>query len=163
VIEKMLRLGVSEADAKEYYSNYEEKILVSTIDFVEKRMKKGPNVDAPAAYFRTALQKGFAIVTPVAEPLSKPKAASKPRKGYRERFIAARNQEALRYYSELSDQEQNSLYGEFSGQADRSIKPHLKKGLNSPVVSTAFASWLATRTWGEVTDAAVLDFAELDG
>jgi hypothetical protein len=163
VIERMLRLGVPEADAKEYYSNYEEKILVATIDFVEKRMKKGPSVDAPAAYFRTALQKGFAVVSPVAEPLGKPKAASKPRKGYRERFIVARNQEALRYYNELSAHEQSSLYEEFSGQADRSIKPHLKKGLNSLVVSAAFASWLATRTWGEVTDAAVLDFAELDG
>jgi hypothetical protein len=30
------------------------------------------------------------------------------------------------------------------------------------VVSAAFGGWLATRTWGEVTDAAVLDFAELE-
>jgi plasmid replication initiation protein len=163
VIERMLRLGVSEADAKEYYSNYEEKLLLATIDFVEKRIKKGPNVDAPAGYFRTALQKGFATVAPVAQPLSKNKTASKPRKGYRERFIAARNQEALRYYGELSAQEQTGLFNEFSAQVDRSIKPHLKKGLNSPVLSAAFADWLATRTWGEVTDAAVLDFAELDG
>ena len=163
VIERMLRLGISEADAKEYYSNYEEKTLLATIDFVEKRIRKGPNVDAPAGYFRTALQKGFATTTPVAQALDKPKAASRPRKGYRERFIAARNQEALRYYGELSGQEQTGLYEEFSAQVDRSIRPHLKKGLNSPVVSASFAGWLSTKTWGDVTDAAVLDFAELDG
>jgi hypothetical protein len=163
VIERMLRLGISEADAKEYYSNHEEKTLLATIDFVEKRIRKGPNVDAPAGYFRTALQKGFATTTPVAQALNKPKAAARPRKGYRERFIAARNQEALRYYGELSGQEQTGLYEEFSAQVDRSIRPHLKKGLNSPVVSAAFAGWLATKTWGDVTDAAVLDFAELDG
>ena len=163
VIERMLRLGISEADAKEYYSNHEEKTLLATIDFVEKRIRKGPNVDAPAGYFRTALQKGFATTTPVAQALNKPKAAARPRKGYRERFIAARNQEALRYYGELSGQEQTGLYEEFSAQVDRSIRPHLKKGLNSPVVSAAFAGWLAMKTWGDVTDAAVLDFAELDG
>jgi hypothetical protein len=163
VIERMLRLGISEADAKEYYSNHEEKALLATIDFVEKRIRKGPNVDAPAGYFRTALQKGFATTAPVAQALDKPKAASKPRKGFRERFIAARNQEALRYYTELSSQEQTALYAEFSGEADRSIRPHLKKGLNSPVVSASFAAWLASKTWGEVTDAAVLDFAELEG
>jgi plasmid replication initiation protein len=162
VIERMLRLGISEADAKDYYSNHEEKSLLATIDFVEKRIRKGPNVDAPAGYFRTALQKGFATTMPVAQPLAKPKASTKPRKGFRERFIAARNQEALRYYGELSSPEQTALYTEFSGYADRSIRPHLKKGLNSPVVSAAFAEWLASRTWGEVTDAAVLDFAELE-
>jgi hypothetical protein len=163
VIERMLRLGISEADAKEYYSNHEEKTLLATIDFVEKRVRKGPNVDAPAGYFRTALLKGFATTTPVAQALVKPKVNNRPRKGFRERFIAARNQEALRYYAELSSQEQTTLYGEFSGNADRSLRPHLKKGLNSPVVSAAFAGWLAIRTWGEVTDAAVLDFAELEG
>lgn len=163
VIERMLRLGISEADAKEYYSNNEEKILLATIDFVEKRIKKGPNVDAPAGYFRTALQKGFATTAPVAQALDKPKSNARPRKGFRERFIAARNQEALRYYTELSSQEQTALYTEFSTEADRSIRPHLKKGLNSPVVSAAFSDWLAIRTWGEVTDAAVLDFAELEG
>lgn len=163
VIERMLRLGISEADAKEYYSNNEEKILLATIDFVEKRIKKGPNVDAPAGYFRTALQKGFATTAPVAQALDKPKSNARPRKGFRERFIAARNQEALRYYTELSSQEQAALYTEFSADADRSIRPHLKKGLNSPVVSAAFSGWLAIRTWGEVTDAAVLDFAELEG
>lgn len=163
VIERMLRLGISEADAKEYYSNNEEKILLATIDFVEKRIKKGPNVDAPAGYFRTALQKRFATTAPVAQALDKPKSNVRPRKGFRERFIAARNQEALRYYTELSSQEQTALYTEFSADADRSIRPHLKKGLNSPVVSAAFSDWLAIRTWGEVTDAAVLDFAELEG
>ena len=163
VIERMLRLGISEADAKEYYSNHEEKTLLATIDFVEKRIRKGPNVDAPAAYFRTALQKGYATTAPVAQALDKPKPNAKPRKGFRERFIAARNQEALRYYTELSTLEQTALFTEFSGDADRSIRPHLKKGLNSPVVSTSFAGWLATRTWGEVTDAAILDFAELEG
>lgn len=163
VIERMLRLGISEADAKEYYSNHEEKTLLATIDFVEKRIRKGPNVDAPAAYFRTALQKGYATSAPVAQALDKPKPNAKPRKGFRERFIAARNQEALRYYTELSALEQTALFTEFSGDADRSIRPHLKKGLNSPVVSTSFAGWLATRTWGEVTDAAILDFAELEG
>jgi hypothetical protein len=163
VIERMLRLGISEADAKEYYSNHEEKALSATIDFVEKRIRKGPSVDAPAGYFRTALQKGFATTAPLAQALEKPKPVSRPRKGFRERFIAARNQEALRYYTELSSQEQAGLYTTFSGEADRSLRPHLKKGLNSPVVSAAFAGWLATRTWGEVTDAAVLDFAELEG
>lgn len=162
VIERMLRLGISEADAKEYYSNHEEKALIATIDFVEKRIRKGPSVDAPAGYFRTALQKGFATTTPVAQALEQPKPVSRPRKGFRERFIAARNQEALRYYTELSSQEQDGLYTTFSGEADRSLRPHLKKGLNSPVVNAAFADWLATRTWGEVTDAAVLDFAELE-
>ena len=163
IIERMLRLGISEADAKEYYSNHEEKALLATIDFVEKRIRKGPNVDAPAGYFRTALQKGFATTAPVAQALDKSKQPSKPRKGFRERFIAARNQEALRYYAELSAQEQTALYAEFSSDADRSLRPHLKKGLNSPLISAAFGGWLASRTWGEVTDAAVLDFAELEG
>jgi hypothetical protein len=162
VIERMLRLGISEADVKEYYSNHEEKALIATIDFVEKRIRKGPNVDAPAGYFRTALQKGFATTEPVAQAMEKPKAVSRSRKGFRERFIAARNQEALRYYNELSSQEQTVLYTTFSEEADRSLRPHLKKGLNSPVISAAFAGWLAMRTWGEVTDAAVLDFAELE-
>jgi hypothetical protein len=162
VIERIMRFGISKEDATDIYLSYDENTVLAHIELVEsrKQSKRGPELESPAAYFRTAIKNGYASSKNVAQPVATPRAPSKPKTNLRERFILARNQEAIRYYNELSEPEQRAEFEEFAGQIDKSLKPYLKKGLETPVVRTAFGEWMSFKLWGPVTDTMVLDFLE---
>lgn len=164
IIERMLRFGLSEADAQSLYSSYDEKLITDTIEYVQVRLDKKTSkpIDAPGAYFKKALKDGYAK-SYVAKPTELPKEAPRAGNDFRARCIAARSRDAVRMHEELSEDEQKENISNFSLATDTSIRQYLKKkGLNMPIVRSAFGEWYATQVWGEVTDAVILAFLETE-
>jgi hypothetical protein len=167
LIERIMRFGISKEDAHDLYSSYDERTVLDHIELTEARIqnKKLLTVDSPAAYFRTALKGGYAKAVRVAKP-TKPKgepASEKttPKPTVRERYSAARNEEAMKLYGELPVGEQQGIFAEFGKQADRALKPHVKShGMNSGVVRAAFAEWFSMRTWGPISDAQIIEYID---
>lgn len=170
LIERIMRFGISKEDAHELYLSYDERTVLDHIELTETRVnnKKLLAVDSPGAYFRTALKGGYAKGGHIAKPtkLAKPKdepapeqTAAKPT--VRERYSAARNEEAMRLYGELPDGEQQSLFAKFAKQADRALNTYIKKqGMNSALVRAAFADWFSMQTWGPISDAQIIEYID---
>jgi hypothetical protein len=166
VVSRITAFGVSKEDAETIYASYEESVVLAHVELVESRLRsgRGAAVESAAAYFRTAIKKGFANGRVIERTEAKPPTeGQKKKKDLRARFMAARNKDALEYYEELSPSEQQVLYTTFSKGADPSLKPYLKKKLEMTLVKTAFGDWLATDLWGVPTDSQILDFLETGG
>lgn len=165
LLERVMKFGLTQAEAKSLYSTYGEALLAVTVEYVETRLKslKGSKIDSPTAYFKTALKDGYAK-----EMLHKPPPTAKPKtvvaKGeLRERFIAARSLEANRYFNELDEKDQKELLDEFLPVTSAAIRGYYKKtALDMKVVRSAFGEWIANKLWGIPTDAMILDFIEAE-
>lgn len=169
LLERIVALGVSKDEATAIYTAYDENVVLAHLNLVESRQKNAriSPVESAAAYFKTAIKKGYAsgkALEPEPEkpapPKPPPAAAPKKKKGIRERFMFARANDALVHYHKLSTEQQTKTFAEFSKSADKSLKPYLKKGLAMTMVSNAFGDWLASNLWGQPTDSQILDFLE---
>jgi hypothetical protein len=161
VVERIMQLGIPKAEASTIYASYDEATVVSNLTLVEARMKRGPSVDSPAAYFKASIKNGYAT-TAVEPETPQPKSSAAKPKGntIRDRFLNARRLDAIRLFGELPDEDQQNEFQLFSKQVDASTKPFLKKGMESQVIRTALGDWYATRLWGEPTDSQIIDFLE---
>jgi hypothetical protein len=170
LIERIIRFGISKEDARDLYLSYDERTILDHIELTEERManKRLLPIDSPAAYFRTALKAGYAKAKHVAKPVKLQQSAmpaganaGAQKTTVRERFVLARGEEAIRLFDELPAGEQQDMFTEFSDQAERTLKTHIKKsGLESGVVRTAFAEWFANKSWGPVTDAQIIEYLD---
>lgn len=161
IIGKIMALGISKEEATEIYMSYDEHAVLAHLKLVESRQKNaraGP-LESVAAYFKTAIKKGYANGKVMEAVADKPVAPTK-KKNLRERFIFARSNDALAHYEKLVSEEQEKLFATFRTKVDKSIKPYLKKGLDMALVRNAFGLWLSTTLWGEPTDSQIIDFLE---
>jgi hypothetical protein len=164
MIERIMALGISKDEATAIYTSYDEQVVLAHLHLVESRQKNtraGP-LESAAAYFKTAIKKGYANGKVIEVNEAKP-VKPKSKKNLRERFMIARAKDALTHYDQLVSAEQKKLLATFAKKADKSIKPYLKKGLEMTLVRNAFGDWLATELWGEPTDAQIIDFLESEG
>lgn len=160
LIERIMALGISKDEAVTIYTSYDEQVVLAHLNLVESRQKNAriEPLESAAAYFKTAIKKGFAngkALEPVETKAPPPK-----KKNLRERFMIARAKDALGHYDKLITDEQKKILAAFTRKADKSIKPYLKKGLEMALVRNAFGDWLANELWGEPTDAQIIDFLE---
>jgi hypothetical protein len=163
IINRIVELGVPKAEAATLYASYDEATIVSNLTMVENRIKRGPAVDSPAAYFKASIKNGYAAAASTTEP-APPKTVAKPKSNtIRERFNTARRNDAMRLFLELPAVDQKNEYQVFSKQADGGVKPFIKKGMESQIVRSAFGDWYATRLWGEPADSQIIDFLESEG
>lgn len=169
LLDRIVALGISKDEATAISTAYEEDVVLAHLNLVESRRKNAriSPVESAAAYFKTAIKKGYAngkmteadtdraSVAPavsLAVPLKK--------KNIRERFMFARANEALLHFKALPADQQEPVFLQFSKSADKSLKPFLKKGLAMTMVSTAFGDWYAADLWGQPTDSQILAFLE---
>ena len=161
LLQRIIAFGISKEDATVICTSYDERAVLEHVAWMETRLKS-PNakpVESPAAYFKEAIAKGWAkSVKP--EVKVKPEEPKK-RPSLRERFIAARAKDAFTHYETLPETEQEKLFKNFSDSADDSLKPYLKKGVESMLVKAPFSEWLANAWWGEPTAEAMIAFAEM--
>ena len=161
LLEKIMVLGISKDEATEIYTAYDELDVIAHLNLVDSRQKNsraGP-LESAAAYFKTAIKKGYANVKVSQNIEDKPMPPTK-KKNLRERFMLARAKDALVHYENLISGEQKKLFATFGTKVDKSIKPYLKKGLDMTLVRNSFGDWLATTLWGEPTDGQIIDFLE---
>jgi hypothetical protein len=159
LIERIMALGISKDEAVTIYTSYDEQAVLAHLNLVESRQKNAriEPLESAAAYFKTAIKKGFASGKALEPVEIKP---PPKKKNLRERFMIARAKDALGHYDKLVSEEQKKIFAAFTRKADKAIKPYLKKGLEMTLVRNAFAEWLANELWGEPTDAQIIDFLE---
>jgi len=160
VLEKIMDLGISKEEATDIYTSYDEHVVMAHLNLVESRRKNSrvQPLDSAAAYFKTAIKKGYANGKAI--EAVEVKSVPKKQKNLRERFMIARMKDALAHYEKLISDEQNKLFVSFSKKADKSIRPYLKKGLEMALVRNSFSDWLATELWGVPNDSQIIDFLE---
>jgi hypothetical protein len=163
IVEQIMRLGITQEDATEIFAQYGEQSVLAHIALVEKRQngKSGTTLASPAAYFKVAIANGYATNPHVAEPAVglQQETPSEPQKDLKAQYIAARNKQALEYFSELEATEQSEMLARFVEQADKTIHAYYKKkGLEMKTVRSAFGEWLAMEVWGAVTETDMIAF-----
>ena|SRR3990167_154079 len=163
LIGEMVTLGLPQSEAKRLAKTNTFEQLSGALAYTKKRVgsKRGKVVDNPAAYFRSALVKGWGDVID-ADEKTKPssKSTSLASEDTMEaQFALHRYKEAEKYFNELDAPDQDLAIQKYNGQqptASLQIKP------NKPAraAKAAFFQWLATETWGEATTEELLDFAK---
>jgi len=158
---EMIALGLREKDAEDVFGNYEEATIRACLEATIKRSRSTPPLESPAAYFRSALKKGW--TKPEALP-APPKPAPKKRidrEKAKNMLLAKRAAEAEVIFAGRVDAEE--LLEEFKIEqvphfTAMLAKTFAKSGLDSKLVRVQFNQWLAMKLWGEPADADILDF-----
>jgi plasmid replication initiation protein len=169
LLERVIRLGMSQADARAICEKHDPPLIQAAIDYTEKRAAKQPALDSTAAYFKTALKKGYKEPAKAVRPhqqaaldLPDPE-AEKGR--LRAAYDANQRDQALAYWQELNSEPAQELITEFlATEPPRVIARAIKKDrLESMSARTAFTEWLAAKLWTEPTTDDLLKFALKDG
>ncbi len=161
VLGEMIKLGVPQSEARKLLQEHGADAVAAAIAFTSRR--KGDNRSAklenPAAYFRQALQKGWAQAEDVVA--KKPGASTKARDGnaeLRTAYWAQQDIESQRYFKELDLPDQTSAMERYNAQQETaSLKIKPSKPTKGALV--AFYRWLGRDVWGEPTDAELVTFA----
>jgi len=157
--------GLSNAEIRRLLKNHRTGELLAALQYTQKRQadKRAAVLEKPHAYFKQALDKGWAIVDAGADndsaPLSDAGVKDEGRKNIEEAFETHQRAEAKRYYDSLDESEQLIYVARYNDQQPLRVlrltegkKPHQS-------ATNAFLLWLATDKWGVATESQLLEFA----
>lgn len=170
ILERIMRLGASQAEATGTYADYDHDYLVRTLDYVERRIRnaKLSPVGAPFVYLTAALKGRWAPAADAPKeaqlPSSESDVAAQKIQEIRKAYSDKHRADARSYYAELQPADQTALFAEFRESDDVTKNPRLrsdagKRGISVKHVEVAFCNWLSVRLWGEPTDTDLLAFA----
>jgi hypothetical protein len=177
LVARLIALGLKQDEAQDLYASTDEGQLRATLDHVDQRLRSEsmPALKSPAAYFKDALKKGYAGITPSAPAPPAPGATpAAPAAGLseadrlrriRELWELDRMGQARALYAEMPQALQADLRRRFEeGRLEQVATPIARAwrrdGPDSRVAATTFYKWLAQDTWSEEpTDRMLLDFA----
>jgi hypothetical protein len=189
LLARIRAFGFKDPEAGQIYMQNDEGLLRRTTDLVEERMRSTslPKIEAPAAFFRDALKKGYAASHAALGHESAPakpneeegdeaapqeKKAPPPIKKSRNDLVAdwvrALAREAETVYRALDGERQSRLRAEFEADEVPKMLPAIarawaEKGPDSRSAKYTFFKWMATRPPYEAPSAEqLLDFS-LDG
>lgn len=162
LLERIIRLGITQRDARALYNAHEVEFLRKTVELTEKRALQEPPLRSKAAFFKKALKERYADAQEQEKPAKAlpPPSAEARRADAMARFHAHRNAEALAAYRELDAEQQLEARNRFvqATEVARYKEEVRKRSLTSPAVIAAFSEWYATQLWGTPGEADVLDF-----
>lgn len=159
VLGDMIRLGVLQSEAKKLLKSYGSQKVRDAIAYTRRRQadKRAQKLDNVAAYFRHALQSGYAATEEKRAALA-PSPAKQPKVDLRERYLQQQMKLAEGYFGELDAPDQSLLIERYNdSQATSSLKLGKKVSKASEM---AFRRWLALDVWGEPTSEQLLEFAQ---
>lgn len=157
LVGEMVKVGIMHSEARRLAREHDVQLIRSTLEYTKRRMadKRADKLENPAAYFRHALQHGYAAGTaPSGGPAG---GGSVPKVDVREAYLTAQLGEAEKYFKELDPPDQTQLIERYNAQAGPALR--LKKN-SSKAAEAAFRRWLATDTWGEPSPSDLLEFAQ---
>lgn len=179
IVGRLIAIGIKQKDAQDIYVTTEESLVKAALDYTEQRIRSLslPKLEAPAAYFRDALKKGYAKVQKDENKTAVPcKGAEQPQLSNKNRLQQVRdawdqNQRirAKDLFNEMNDQQRNAASFEFEKKELPSLAPPIirawkRDGVNSRICAGSFFKWLAKITWNEdVTDQMLIEFALAKG
>lgn len=166
LVTRIVALGFSQAQAEKLYSDTDEAKLRATLEYTEKRLKQSPPIDSPQAYFRKALQAGYAMMAPgqitgakhkgieAGKPQQPalPPAAQRPEQITENLARAWWDEQRLRVRAVYDAKSPDAQQADLTGFAESgALAPHLSKkwrvdGLRNPLCASAFLKWLLRDT-----------------
>lgn len=157
-IGEMIKLGVVQSEAKKFTKQHSQEAIKAAVMYTKAKAKTNP-----AAFFRGALEKGWAQAEDVEIKATKPSKAPSPQENtetqLEDAFAAQRRVEAAEYFKELNPAESEQLVAKYNAeQTTKSLMVNLNARTGQGAL-TKFYTWLATETWGIVTPELLLDFA----
>lgn len=160
VVGELVRLGLMQSEAKRLVREYPLQAVRSALEYTKKRLavKKAEKIDKPAAYFRHALQHGYATSDiEGAVPANK---AATPKVDVKEAYLRAQMEEAERYFRELEPEDQTKLIDRYNEGALGALRLGKRGGRVSRAAEIGFRKWLANDVWGAPSASDLLEFAE---
>lgn len=176
LVGRLIAIGIKQEEAQEMYVSTDEAQLRAVVELVEQRLKSQtlPKLNAPAAYFKDALKKGYTglkgnttenLALPNVAPAKRPVSEAERLQRIRELWDNERAANARAMYSEMLDEDKRQTRVRFESSglpelAQPISKAWKKDGPQSKVAGTSFFRWLAQDTWPDAPDdKALLDFA----
>ena len=155
---ELVNLGLMQSEARRVVREKPLHEVKAAVEYTKKRLanKRAEKLENTAAYFRHALQHGYAASeNPDQAPRRK---SSTPKVDVREAFLRAQMEEAERYFRELDLPDQTKLIERYNEDAAPALRLNKKRA--SKASEVAFSRWLARDTWGEPTANDLLEFAQ---
>jgi len=165
MLARIMKLGVSQADAENYLLTTDETTLEATLVLVEKRISSSAKtkIDSPAAYFRQAVKNGYAsLEVPTVNSIKKREKAGDPDMEtphqLRQRYLSARAKEAHALFMELDDAQQQHWQSEFK-QHRGNVRTGAAANMSSALYRNEFCHWFAQQQWKDPVADDIIHFA----
>lgn len=157
VISELVKLGLLQSEARKVVRDNPVQNVKAAIEYTKRRVadKRAEKLERPAAYFRHALQHGYASNDEAGDAPKRKSPA--PKVDVKEAYLQSQLADAERYFHELDPPDQTQLIERYNSQA---LPPLRLKKKASKAAETAFRRWLVFDTWGEPSPAELLDFAQ---
>lgn len=167
LLARIMKLGITQSEAEKLYTDHDESKLRANLETVEARIARSDTtpVHSPAALFRDSLRRNYAAGKPalLAKPAKKTPSTADVKAAIRTKFQTHMLAEARKLFAEMLEpqrQEVLELFRQEKVAGDPTLaRTFTDKGLANKRVEVAFSFWLAARTWGEPSEAELLNFA----
>lgn len=163
LIEELSKFGVPRSESRRLLSQYGDVRIKAAIAYTQNRItKKNAQVlDSVGAYFRKALAHGYTLPDSRSSSpkVSNASSAQTKQEEIRERYLAAKIEEAGSYFRELAIDDQTALidrYNETVKESKDLVLSPKKKA--TKLAQMSFFRWLALDTWGDPTSDDLLEF-----
>lgn len=163
-MEALEEFGLSTSEIRRMLKVHKTGELMAALDYTKKRQadKRAAVLEKPQAYFKQALDKGWAVFDAPAnddQTALDTRVKDEGRKNIEEAFAAHQKEEAKKYLESLDSSEQLICVARYNNQQPLRVlrltegkKPHTS-------ATSAFLLWLATDKWGVATESQLLGFA----
>ncbi|ETP61208.1 initiator RepB protein [Burkholderia dolosa PC543] len=163
LIDEVAKFGIPRSEARRLITQYGVQRIKAAIAYTVNRTtkKNAAPIDNVAAYFRKALTHGYTLAEGQGADAAVPakESAQSKQEQIRDKYLAAKVEEAGAYFRELEIDDQTKLIERYNetvaGSKDLTLSPKKKA---SKLAQTNFFRWLALDTWGEPTSDDLLEF-----
>ena len=161
VVKELRKLGMPQSEATKLVREYGHERATAVVEYTRRRMndKRQPGIANPAAYCRTVFQRGLGDEFPGENAAATAPRQEAPQRDVRAEYRLHQAHEAEKYFQELNPDEQEPLVASYDKQQTvKSLKIGGKKITKAAAAS--FYAWLARETWGEPTEANLIEFVQ---
>lgn len=170
------RIGIRHSDAMIMLRNFGADRIMRNIEYTQKRESElGNRMRDFAKYLKSAIRQDYASEKEPIDHEPVPKARSgraahdtakrrsEQAEKVRAEYIGLRRTRAEEMYAEMSKAQASAMWNEYLEALEESsrkalLRPARDKGLRDRMVKVDFFTWLAEKTWGEVTTEDLFDY-----
>lgn len=161
LVKGMSDLGVPLSEARRIVQTYTNADVAAALAFTKKRCddRRSTHLTNPAAYFRKALQQGYASAGAPTKGKTAEREAT-PAVDLTALWMTEQQPIIRAYYRELSPDDQNGLINQYN-QQQTIANLRLRHNRKNAVAEGPFFDWVIKTTWGDPSAQDLLAFASL--
>ncbi len=161
LIGEMSKFSIPVSEARRLLKQYGEDKIRTAVAYTAARVaqKNSAPLANVAAYFRKALTEGYELPgANAAAPATDAGRARESQDQVKDRYIAAKINEARAYFNELEYDDQTALIKRYNETVGMDKLKVSTAKVPSKMASTNFFRWVVLDTWGQPTAADLLEF-----